>query len=162
MSFFILFFNAFLLSLTEAFGTTWSKHYCQYTKENRIFTMIPYTQTIGKIVSFYFMTPFSGHQLSHTRYLMNHLKTKKKYIFFLKCNHLDVHRHDGNQILHSANVRFNWEKILLWHHAQGPAGDGDYATGTIGRWSKVMAWRDGWKRAGNTPTHCQKPVSYRK
>ena len=37
---------------TEAFGTEkWSKHYCQYTKENRIFTMIPYTQTVGKIVS---------------------------------------------------------------------------------------------------------------
>ncbi|XP_046636547.1 rho GTPase-activating protein 26-like isoform X2 [Daphnia pulicaria] len=35
----------------KAFGTTWSKHYCQYTKENRIFTMIPYTQTIGKITT---------------------------------------------------------------------------------------------------------------
>ena len=45
----------FLLFSTEAFGTTWSKHYCQYTKENRIFTMIPYTQTIGKIVSCLFL-----------------------------------------------------------------------------------------------------------
>jgi len=35
----------------KAFGTTWSKHYCQYTKENRIFTMIPYTQTAGKMTT---------------------------------------------------------------------------------------------------------------
>ena len=40
----------FFCVFAEAFGTTWCKHYCQYTKENRIFTMIPYTQTAGKIV----------------------------------------------------------------------------------------------------------------
>ena len=39
-----------IVCCTEAFGTTWSKHYCQFTKDNRIFTMIPYTQTAGKIV----------------------------------------------------------------------------------------------------------------
>lgn len=37
--------------IAEAFGTTWSKHYCQYAKDQRLFTMIPYTQTVGKIVS---------------------------------------------------------------------------------------------------------------
>lgn len=40
-----------LFSPAEAFGTTWSKHFCQYQKENRQFTMIPYNQTAGKIVS---------------------------------------------------------------------------------------------------------------
>ena len=39
----------------EAFGTTWSKHYCQFSKENRIFTMIPYTQTAGKIVIYFYL-----------------------------------------------------------------------------------------------------------
>lgn len=32
-------------------GTTWTKHYCMYTKENKILTMIPYTQTQGRMVS---------------------------------------------------------------------------------------------------------------
>ncbi|XP_015777163.1 PREDICTED: rho GTPase-activating protein 10-like [Acropora digitifera] len=31
-------------------GTTWTKHYCQYTKENKILTMIPYTQTQGRML----------------------------------------------------------------------------------------------------------------
>ncbi|KAI1301633.1 Rho GTPase-activating protein 26 [Halotydeus destructor] len=35
----------------KAFGTTWLKHFCQYQKENRRFTMIPYNQTISKITS---------------------------------------------------------------------------------------------------------------
>ncbi|XP_074619725.1 rho GTPase-activating protein 26-like isoform X2 [Acropora palmata] len=30
-------------------GTTWTKHYCMYTKENKILTMIPYTQTQGRM-----------------------------------------------------------------------------------------------------------------
>lgn len=30
-------------------GTTWNKHYCMYTKENKILTMIPYTQTQGRL-----------------------------------------------------------------------------------------------------------------
>ncbi|XP_032218129.1 rho GTPase-activating protein 26 isoform X1 [Nematostella vectensis] len=30
-------------------GYTWSKHYCLYTKENKILTMIPYVQTQGKM-----------------------------------------------------------------------------------------------------------------
>ncbi|CAN7936920.1 unnamed protein product [Ixodes hexagonus] len=34
----------------EHISTIWSKHYCQYQKENRKFTMIPYSQTVGKIV----------------------------------------------------------------------------------------------------------------
>ncbi|XP_028513351.1 rho GTPase-activating protein 26 [Exaiptasia diaphana] len=29
-------------------GYTWTKHYCYYTKENKILTMIPYVQTQGK------------------------------------------------------------------------------------------------------------------
>lgn len=32
-------------------GTTWNKHYCMYTKENKILTMIPFTQTQGRLVS---------------------------------------------------------------------------------------------------------------
>ncbi|KAJ7371823.1 Rho GTPase-activating protein 42 [Desmophyllum pertusum] len=28
---------------------TWNKHYCMYTKENKILTMIPYTQTQGRL-----------------------------------------------------------------------------------------------------------------
>ncbi|XP_064482003.1 rho GTPase-activating protein Graf-like isoform X2 [Ornithodoros turicata] len=31
--------------------TIWNKHYCQYQKESRKFTMIPYSQTVGKITS---------------------------------------------------------------------------------------------------------------
>ncbi|XP_074598061.1 GTPase regulator associated with FAK isoform X2 [Brevipalpus obovatus] len=33
----------------KAFGTTWIKTFCQYQKECRRFTMIPYSQTVGKI-----------------------------------------------------------------------------------------------------------------
>ncbi|GBM17397.1 Rho GTPase-activating protein 26 [Araneus ventricosus] len=33
----------------KALGTTWTKHFCQYQKENRKFTMIPYSQTTGKV-----------------------------------------------------------------------------------------------------------------
>lgn len=32
-------------------ATVWNKHYCQYQKENRKFTMIPYSQTVGKITT---------------------------------------------------------------------------------------------------------------
>lgn len=32
----------------KALGTTWTKHYCQYIKENRNFVMMPYSQTTGK------------------------------------------------------------------------------------------------------------------
>lgn len=32
-------------------ATVWNKHYCQYQKENRKFTMIPYSQTVGKITA---------------------------------------------------------------------------------------------------------------
>ncbi|XP_078682919.1 rho GTPase-activating protein 26-like isoform X45 [Branchiostoma floridae x Branchiostoma belcheri] len=32
-------------------GYAWVKHYCMYQKENKIFTMIPYTQTQGKLTS---------------------------------------------------------------------------------------------------------------
>jgi hypothetical protein len=35
----------------KALGTTWAKHYCQYQKENRKFTMIPYSQITGKIAN---------------------------------------------------------------------------------------------------------------
>ena len=30
---------------------TWNKHYCMYTRENKILTMVPYVQTQGKSVS---------------------------------------------------------------------------------------------------------------
>ncbi|XP_042218707.1 rho GTPase-activating protein 10-like isoform X4 [Homarus americanus] len=36
----------------KAFGTTWTKHYCLYQKENRVFTMIPYNQIQHKICKF--------------------------------------------------------------------------------------------------------------
>ena len=37
---------------SEAFGTThWIKHFCQYQKESRSFTMTPYNQTASKISS---------------------------------------------------------------------------------------------------------------
>ncbi|CAG2165864.1 unnamed protein product [Oppiella nova] len=35
----------------KAFGTSWAKHFCQYDKENKRFTMIQYNQTIAKIIS---------------------------------------------------------------------------------------------------------------
>ncbi|RWS13550.1 Rho GTPase-activating protein 26-like protein [Dinothrombium tinctorium] len=35
----------------KAFGTTWVKTFCQYQKEYRRFTMIPYNQTVGKITT---------------------------------------------------------------------------------------------------------------
>lgn len=37
----------------KALGTTWTKHYCQYKKENKSFSMTPYTQTgnAGKTVN---------------------------------------------------------------------------------------------------------------
>ncbi|XP_035213484.1 rho GTPase-activating protein 26-like isoform X2 [Stegodyphus dumicola] len=35
----------------KALGTTWAKHFCQYQKENHKFTMIPYSQTTGKIAA---------------------------------------------------------------------------------------------------------------
>ncbi|XP_074649677.1 rho GTPase-activating protein 26-like [Tubulanus polymorphus] len=33
----------------KALGTTWTKVFCQYQKENKQFTIIPYTQTAGKL-----------------------------------------------------------------------------------------------------------------
>jgi len=35
----------------KALGTTWIKCYCQYVRENRLFCMIPYNQTAGKITN---------------------------------------------------------------------------------------------------------------
>jgi hypothetical protein len=35
----------------KALGTAWQKCYCQYVRENRLFCMIPYNQTTGKITS---------------------------------------------------------------------------------------------------------------
>lgn len=40
-----------LLMEKKHISTIWSKHYCQYQKENRKFTMIPYSQTVGKITT---------------------------------------------------------------------------------------------------------------
>ncbi|XP_047498857.1 rho GTPase-activating protein 26-like isoform X3 [Penaeus chinensis] len=40
-----------LFVFQKAFGTTWTKHYCLYQKENRVFTMIPYNQIQHKITS---------------------------------------------------------------------------------------------------------------
>lgn len=36
---------------SEAFGTTWNKHYCTYNKETKDLTMIPYNQITNKFVS---------------------------------------------------------------------------------------------------------------
>ncbi|GAB6027268.1 hypothetical protein CHUAL_001553 [Chamberlinius hualienensis] len=33
----------------KALGTTWTKQYCQYQKEHKLFSMIPYSQTAGKM-----------------------------------------------------------------------------------------------------------------
>jgi rho GTPase-activating protein, putative len=45
------FFYFFFFAFTEAFGgITSTKTFCQYQKESRRFTMIPYNQTVGKIV----------------------------------------------------------------------------------------------------------------
>ena len=35
--------------------SVWTKHYCNYQKENKILTMIPFTQTMGKMVSAAFL-----------------------------------------------------------------------------------------------------------
>lgn len=35
----------------KALGTSWMKCFCQYQREGRVFCMIPYNQTAGKIVS---------------------------------------------------------------------------------------------------------------
>jgi len=45
----IIEFETFLLS--GVLGPQWIKHYCLYTKENKILTMVPYTQTNTKLVS---------------------------------------------------------------------------------------------------------------
>ena len=37
--------------IPEALVTVWNKYYCQYQKENKIFTMIPFNQVTGKGVS---------------------------------------------------------------------------------------------------------------
>lgn len=36
---------------SEAFGTTWTKHYCTYDKNTRVFGMLPYNQLTTKSVS---------------------------------------------------------------------------------------------------------------
>ncbi|XP_031560087.1 rho GTPase-activating protein 10-like [Actinia tenebrosa] len=41
-------------------GYTWTKHYCYYTKENKILTMIPYVQTQGRMVGIH-----SNHLKKH-------------------------------------------------------------------------------------------------
>ena len=39
------------VAILGSLGTnTWNKHFCMYTKENKILTMIPYTQTQGRLV----------------------------------------------------------------------------------------------------------------
>jgi len=40
-----------VMLFTEAFGTTWTKHYCIYHKDTKEFKMIPYNQMSGKFVS---------------------------------------------------------------------------------------------------------------
>lgn len=40
-----------ILNFIEAFGTTWTKHYCTYQKDKKEFIMIPYNQLTGKFVS---------------------------------------------------------------------------------------------------------------
>jgi hypothetical protein len=40
-----------LVSVAEAFGTTWTKHFCKYDKETKEFSMLPYNQLTSKTVS---------------------------------------------------------------------------------------------------------------
>jgi len=40
-----------MINSTEAFGTTWTKHYCKYDKETKEFNMLPYNQLTTKSVS---------------------------------------------------------------------------------------------------------------
>ena len=54
----LLFFNFIfpsVLPISNLFlggiGHTWSKNFCMYTKENKIFKMVPYVQTQAKLVS---------------------------------------------------------------------------------------------------------------
>ena len=91
---------------TEAFGTTWSKHYCQYTKENRIFTMIPYTQTVGKIV-------WSN--------ILSNLKSRQclTNVFIITDDDWD----DGDQIVHPPNDRIDRETFLFWCYSQSPKNE---------------------------------------
>ncbi|KAF8784418.1 Rho GTPase-activating protein 26 like protein [Argiope bruennichi] len=35
----------------KALGTTWTKHFCQYQKYQKKFSMMPYSQTVGKIMN---------------------------------------------------------------------------------------------------------------
>lgn len=37
--------------ISEAFGTTWTKHFCTYDKETKKFTFLPYNQLTSKTVS---------------------------------------------------------------------------------------------------------------
>lgn len=39
------------LTFLEAFGTTWSKNFCSYDKDTKVFTMLPYNQLTTKSVS---------------------------------------------------------------------------------------------------------------
>lgn len=36
--------------IAEVMGTTWTKHYCWYKKEGKVFHMMPYNQVTGKLV----------------------------------------------------------------------------------------------------------------
>ena len=58
-----------LIYSTEALGTTWTKYYAQYQKENRILTMIPYNQVAGKGVSY---IQFKRKRLSPSQQLLLH------------------------------------------------------------------------------------------
>ena len=43
------------LQSSGGLGYTWSKNFCMYTKENKIFTMVPYVQTQARLVSIFVM-----------------------------------------------------------------------------------------------------------
>ena len=36
--------------IAEAFGYTWTKHYCKYHKKTKFLTLTPYNQLTGKLV----------------------------------------------------------------------------------------------------------------
>lgn len=57
-------FNVF--TFLEAFGTTWSKHYCNYDKDTKIFSMLPYNQLTTKTVSL-FDIQAQFHYIIHIR-----------------------------------------------------------------------------------------------
>jgi len=69
-----------VMSFTEAFGTTWTKHYCTYHKDTKQFRMIPYNQMTGKFVSICCTCEL------YYRIIDSVTMNKNKYFFLVVCN----------------------------------------------------------------------------